>query len=134
MRNGDHERLALREHEMTPATAGYSIVVPNEGSTARDHLANERTFLGWIQMSVTVISLGLAIAKLMIGGQAAIFGTGIIFIGAGLLIMSSQRYFEISGAVERGQYVILKGGVTILVAVLVTVAVGCVLLVFVKMN
>ncbi|HOK48281.1 MAG TPA: DUF202 domain-containing protein, partial [Bryobacteraceae bacterium] len=38
----------------------------NEGGTdasARDHLANERTFLAWLRTAVALISLGIAINR-----------------------------------------------------------------------
>ena len=38
-------------------------VVKNEGSTARDHLANERTLLAWVRTAVALLALGLAIGE-----------------------------------------------------------------------
>lgn len=35
-----------------------SIVVPNDGSMARDQYANERTWLSWLKLSCTLIVLG----------------------------------------------------------------------------
>jgi uncharacterized membrane protein YidH (DUF202 family) len=35
----------------------------NTGSTARDHLANERTFLAWIRTGLGFIALGIAIER-----------------------------------------------------------------------
>ena len=37
------------------------------GSTARDHLANERTYLAWLRTAVGAVGLGLAVAKLGLG-------------------------------------------------------------------
>lgn len=36
----------------------------NKGSVARDHLALERTFLAWLRTSLTLVSIGIAIAQL----------------------------------------------------------------------
>ena len=33
------------------------------GSRARDHLANERTFLAWLRTAATVMVLGLGVAR-----------------------------------------------------------------------
>ena len=38
-------------------------VVPNKDSTARDHLANERTFLAWTRTSLGIVGLGVAISE-----------------------------------------------------------------------
>lgn len=38
--------------------------IVNSGSTARDHLANERTFLAWTRTGLGFIALGVALAKL----------------------------------------------------------------------
>ncbi|KAK9766933.1 hypothetical protein K7432_003606 [Basidiobolus ranarum] len=37
------------------------VVVPNSGSTARDHLANERTYLAEFRFCLVVIALGMSI-------------------------------------------------------------------------
>ncbi|KAL2075630.1 hypothetical protein VTL71DRAFT_573 [Oculimacula yallundae] len=38
--------------------------IANTGSVARDHLANERTFLSWTRTGLGFIALGIALAKL----------------------------------------------------------------------
>lgn len=38
--------------------------VINTGSTARDHLANERTFLAWARTGVGFVALGVALAQI----------------------------------------------------------------------
>ncbi|MEJ7675592.1 MAG: DUF202 domain-containing protein [Chitinophagaceae bacterium] len=35
----------------------------NQITSARDHLANERTFLSWIRTSISIMALGLAVVK-----------------------------------------------------------------------
>ncbi|KAJ1978683.1 hypothetical protein H4R34_003113 [Dimargaris verticillata] len=41
-----------------------TLEVENKGSTARDHLANERTFLAWLRTSSTTITVGVAVTQL----------------------------------------------------------------------
>ena len=41
-----------------------SISLENKGSTARDHLALERTFLAWLRTSLAFASIGIAITQL----------------------------------------------------------------------
>ncbi|KAL8290419.1 hypothetical protein RQP46_002677 [Phenoliferia psychrophenolica] len=36
----------------------------NKGSVARDHLANERTYLAWLRTSLSLASIGIAITQL----------------------------------------------------------------------
>lgn len=38
-------------------------ILNNTGSTARDHLASERTFLSWLRMSLAFVALGIAIER-----------------------------------------------------------------------
>ncbi|KAH6724151.1 hypothetical protein BKA61DRAFT_566740 [Leptodontidium sp. MPI-SDFR-AT-0119] len=41
-----------------------STPISNTGSVARDHLANERTFLSWTRTGLGFVALGVALAKL----------------------------------------------------------------------
>lgn len=38
-------------------------VVSNTGSTARDHLANERTYLAWLRTSLALVLLGVGVER-----------------------------------------------------------------------
>lgn len=40
------------------------LQLENRGSLARDHLANERTYLAWLRTSMTFTSIGVAVAQL----------------------------------------------------------------------
>ena len=56
--------------EVTDILAGRpahksSSVIPNTGSTARDHLANERTFLAWARTGLAFVGLGVAIDSIV---------------------------------------------------------------------
>ncbi|KAI5961379.1 uncharacterized protein KGF55_004002 [Candida pseudojiufengensis] len=41
-----------------------SLRLENKGSVARDHMANERTFLAWLRTSLSFITLGIGITQL----------------------------------------------------------------------
>lgn len=45
------------------ASRRYASTVPNTGSTARDHLANERTWLAWLRSSLAFTALGLGLER-----------------------------------------------------------------------
>ena len=38
-------------------------IIENTGSIARDHLANERTYLAWLRTGVTLMGVGVALVK-----------------------------------------------------------------------
>ena len=44
-----------------PSGSSSRYVVENSGSTARDHLANERTFLAWTRTGLALVGLGVGI-------------------------------------------------------------------------
>ena len=64
-----------------------------ESSTARDHLANERTLLAWIRTALTVVGLGFLVDRLAVQGQASAFETW-----AGVAIVFTE--FHPSGSVR----------------------------------
>ncbi|GES91452.1 hypothetical protein RCL_jg19441.t1 [Rhizophagus clarus] len=78
-----------------------SLTLENKASVARDHLANERTFLAWLRTSLSFISIGIAItqlfrlSKLQNNGQPTTNEydkggklLGIIFIILGIVFLS----------------------------------------------
>jgi hypothetical protein len=59
-------KAAAAKHEAAPAAADLTIEpdVLNTGSTARDHLANERTFLAWARTGVGFVALGVGLSQI----------------------------------------------------------------------
>ncbi|AQA24057.1 YidH family protein [Rhodococcus oryzae] len=79
---------------------------PNTGSTARDHLANERTYLAWHRTGISVAALGVAVAKFAPNRGGHAVAAGFILIGAGLLVSAygTMRYRAISRQIESGEF------------------------------
>ncbi|KAK9900860.1 hypothetical protein P389DRAFT_18668 [Cystobasidium minutum MCA 4210] len=68
--NGNRNRLKGNDEELTVWSVvrslwtNYDLTLDNVGSVARDHLANERTFLAWMRTSLALSSIGVAITQL----------------------------------------------------------------------
>ena len=120
----------LPSYHAIPQTAGAGThKVENTGSTARDHLANERTFLAWLRTSISLLSLALAIAKFSPDNAGLGFAFMFACLGSALLLYSGRRYFEVMRALEQGSFRINTGDVSLLLAFLGLVAAAIVLVI-----
>jgi len=96
------------------------------GSLARDHLANERTFLSWVRTSLGFVGLGILIAELVEseGTKAELVGLGLIVVGAISALSATTRYLRLARHLDEGLYEtstfgpIFVGLVTMIVAIL----------------
>jgi putative membrane protein len=77
------------------------------GSRARDHLANERTYLAWVRTSANVMIVGLAIAKFIEAGEkrAVIAGLALVALGGAGMVMGMVRYRRTGEEIEDGRFV-----------------------------
>ncbi len=102
-------------------------VVENSGSTARDHLANERTFLAWVRTALGLVGLGAVLERLAADGYqpvAVTAGVGFITFGGLTLIYALTRYLRVAKMLEQSLFpVALRGPVVVAVGALL-VAVG----------
>ena len=121
---GEATNLAVKE-AMVPSYGGLSITVASTGNVARDHLANERTFLSWVRTAVGTISLGLAIAKFDPTHSGLFCGSALIVLGIALLLFSVHRHSEVSRALQAGEFLILRKGAVVLVAMFCIIALVC---------
>src|SRR4051794_9739217 len=73
---------------------------------ARDHLANERTFLAWLRTALAVIALGAVLAKLRTDRDASTTAAVAIVStsGALMLLYGLRRYYEVSRDLESGRF------------------------------
>lgn len=99
------------------ARAMVRDLVENRDSTARDHLANERTFLAWIRTALGLVGLGVLLERLGAGnGQTIAMAAGVGFIAFGglTLIYAVSRYLRVAKNLERGLFpVAIRGPILI---------------------
>lgn len=102
----------------------------NIDSTARDHLANERTFLAWIRTALAVIGLGVLVAKLVTtdGVLAEVIGVAMVGFGAAMLVYSVFRYERVTNLLDNGLFAAARVGPLILAAIGLAVAIGALIL------
>lgn len=85
----------------------------NAGNTARDHLANERTYLAWLRTGFGTVALGLGIAKLLGDpGEWIPLFSGIVFgvLGIAMLIYGTLRYYRVMRAIDEGLFDLSRTG------------------------
>ena len=113
----------------------FSSIVANTGSTSRDHLANERTFLAWARTGLTFVGLGVAIDSLLRvsanleeqqqpnGGREGdprgrsrdkwkvhAPATGLVLTGGSVLTYSTFRYFRVQRCLQQGTFPLNRVG------------------------
>jgi len=109
--------------------------IPNTGSAARDHLANERTLLAWVRTSIALLALGIAIAKFSTseeGGQeisGVIVGTILVVLGCLMVLYSRNRYFEVVESLDSGEFKVNEGGVNFMLGLIVLLSMACLIVV-----
>ena len=100
----------------------------NLGSLARDHLANERTFLAWVRTGLAVIGLGVLLGKLVEtdGLPAEIIGLIMVGFGAAMLVYSAVRFERVTEQLTMHQFTAARWGPMFVTGLCVAVAAGAV--------
>jgi len=94
------------------AAARYTTVVrPNSadgtsGNRARDHLANERTYLAWLRTALAVVALGAVLARLPGSRTSQVTAAAAIAITFGSLALAygTRRYYIVRRDLERDEF------------------------------
>ena len=110
---------------MVSPAAMVRDIVENTASTARDHLANERTFLAWVRTALGLVGLGVLLERLGAGGEgiAVAAGVGFISFGGLCLIYAVSRYLWVAKNLEKGMFpVAIRGPVVIAFGALLVAA------------
>ncbi|MFL4949875.1 YidH family protein [Streptomyces sp. MMS24-I31] len=97
---------------------------PNTGSRARDHLANERTYLAWLRTGISMAALGVAVAKLIGDRGVRAVVAGILLVIAGLLlsIYGTMRYRSVGRQLEAGVFAPARSRIVIAMTLVTLVA------------
>jgi putative membrane protein len=101
---------------MLPSPGG---TVPENSNRARDHLANERTFLAWVRTSVAIVVFGFAIGRFAVAmrqltafqghaskatGFSVWMGTISIIAGLVMVVAGLVRYRTTRAQLEEGKF------------------------------
>jgi len=93
--------------------------MPENPNLARDHLANERTFLAWVRTGVAIVVFGFAIGRFAIAirqfsvmqgrplersGLSVWFGLAAILGGVVLTVSGLLRYRSVRAQLDRGDF------------------------------
>jgi len=78
------------------------IVLRNDESTARDHLANESTFLAWVRTSLSLLGVGIGMLKWNgIADRAAYL---VLTLGTVVLIAATWRYLSVMKRLSQSRF------------------------------
>ncbi|KAF9352611.1 hypothetical protein BGX34_012066 [Mortierella sp. NVP85] len=122
-----------------------SLILENKGSIARDHLANERTFLAWLRSSLSMITVGVAITQLFrlqsgsTGGSVdkvtelgRPLGGSFVALGILFLWLGASRYFHSQNVLSYGQFPASRGSVILATVTVMSVLLACFIIVIVQ--
>lgn len=88
-------------------------------SQARDHLANERTFLAWVRTSIGIMAFGFVVERfalfikemgLILGnpqtlqGYSSIFGVLLVALGAIICLLAFIKYRTVEKQIKNASY------------------------------
>jgi inner membrane protein YidH len=102
-----------------PVQSNHQTETDKNNDRARDHLANERTFLAWVRTGVALVVFGFAIGRFAIAirqflqleghavktvGLSVWFGTIAMLAGVALVFVGLFRYRHTRKLLESGRF------------------------------
>lgn len=104
--------------------ANLSVRLKNTGSVARDHLANERTFLAWLRTSLAFASIGVAVTQffrlslskmdhnkpepVLLRRLSTALGSLFVAVALVIMVFGVTRYFSTQYYLQKGQFPVSK--------------------------
>lgn len=103
----------------------------SNSARVREHLANERTYLAWMRTAISLIGLGVVIARLRYllpahSGHGYSWKLGLVFSLVGLLtvFLSTWQYFFVLDTIERSVYQPNRSWIIFFSAAVILLSVG----------
>ncbi|KAK7062477.1 hypothetical protein R3P38DRAFT_2679024 [Favolaschia claudopus] len=104
------------ENSDNGASAGLavSLLLENRGTTARDHLASERTFLAYLRTSLALAAGGVVIGQLLdlpgsvFGSYARPLAASCIVLALYVLLVGIHRYFTVQNELTKGVFTVAR--------------------------
>ena len=126
----------MRPPRRDGARAGTEEGRNKDDARLREHLANERTLLAWIRLSLASAGFGFVVARFglflratigqasapSLGPYAEAVGIGLVLLGPLLVAVGATRYFRTEREIERRAYTRRHG--SLWVVILANVALG----------
>ncbi|KAK9472740.1 uncharacterized protein V1510DRAFT_378144 [Dipodascopsis tothii] len=90
-----------------------NMLLENKGPVARDHMANERTYLAWVRTSLSFATIGLAVSQafrssptMTTGIQLVgkLIGAGFIGMAISLMLIGAYRYYVTAIWMQRNKF------------------------------
>ncbi|MCB9524918.1 MAG: DUF202 domain-containing protein [Myxococcales bacterium] len=102
--------------------------IENRGSTARDHLANERTYLAWVRTALGLVGLGVVLERFAADTRdsdwAELGGVLLIALGGLALFYGIERYLAVARLLEQGQFPVARKGPLAVALVVAALSIG----------
>ncbi len=83
----------------------FELLDDNTGARARDHLANERTYLAWIRTALSIVTIGVAFHEFVLNENDPVplpLAVFLVILGIVMMAYSLYRYFRQQRHIEDG--------------------------------
>ena len=122
---------------MDGMTSQRSGEVATDVDRARDHLANERTYLAWVRTGATIMALGVGVASFAhrVRVSSAIAGALLVVVGAAGIVYGTMRFRHVTRDLAMDEFRVDLSGRPAIIAstsLILTVVVALVLLIIAR--